>query len=66
MVKFQCKRSGNFVSFTNEDDIRGLRLHEGYIEVKEIENEEIKKEVKEEVLIPEFTKVNKQRGRPKK
>lgn len=32
-VTFQCKRSGNFVSFTNENDIAGLRKHEGYNEV---------------------------------
>jgi len=37
-VTFQCKRSGNTVSFTNEQDIRGLRQHEGYIEIKENED----------------------------
>ena len=37
-VTFRCKRSGNTVSFTNEQDIRGLRQHEGYIEIKENEN----------------------------
>jgi hypothetical protein len=69
-VKFKCKRSGNFVSFTNEIDIAGLRIHEGYIEVKEeIKNEEIKEATKTEVLIPVFQqteKAIKQRGRPKK
>ena len=34
-ITFKCVRSGNFVSFTNEDDIAGLRKHEGYIEVKD-------------------------------
>jgi hypothetical protein len=34
-VTFQCKRSGNFVSFTNENDIAGLRKHEGYNELVE-------------------------------
>jgi len=33
MAVFQCKRSGNRVSFSNEDDIRGLRCHEGYVEI---------------------------------
>lgn len=32
-VFFRCKRSGNLVSFTNENDIAGLRKHEGYEEV---------------------------------
>jgi len=35
MTTFRCKRSGNTVSFTNENDIAGLRLHEGYEEVIE-------------------------------
>jgi len=43
-VTFQCKRSGNFVSFSNENDIAGMRKHEGY---KEISNE-----IKEEVQAP--------------
>lgn len=37
MTKFKCIRSGNFVSFTNENDIIGMRKHEGYIEVKDVE-----------------------------
>lgn len=32
-VSFRCKRSGNVVKFTNENDIAGLRKHEGYEEV---------------------------------
>ncbi len=32
-VVFRCKRSGNVVSFTNENDISGMRKHEGYEEV---------------------------------
>jgi hypothetical protein len=56
-VKFQCKRSGNFISFTNENDIAGLRKHEGYKEVvDEIEDEEVQAPTKE-VL---------KRGRPAK
>ncbi len=30
---FKCIRSGNFVSFTLEGDIAGMRNHEGYIEM---------------------------------
>ena len=57
-VTFQCKRSGNFVSFTNENDIAGLRKHEGYNEVSEHGNqEEIQQEAPKEVL---------KRGRPAK
>ena len=59
MATFQCKASGNRVSFSNEDDIRGLREHEGYFEVFE--------EPKDET--PSFLKpveIVKQRGRPKK
>ena len=43
-VTFQCIRSGNRVSFTNENDIAGLRKHEGYKEIFD--------EVKEEVQAP--------------
>lgn len=34
---FRCIRSGNTVSFTNENDIEGMRKHEGYVEVKDVE-----------------------------
>lgn len=33
MATFRCKRSGNTVAFLNEDDIRQMRVHEGYDEV---------------------------------
>lgn len=62
MVTFRCKRSGNTVSFTNENDIAGLRKHEGYEEVK----------VTEELVIPDFIKSVEQpapvkrMGRPRK
>jgi hypothetical protein len=36
-VTFRCNRSGNTVSFTNENDIEGLRKHESYTEVKDVE-----------------------------
>jgi hypothetical protein len=48
-VTFRCKRSGNTVSFTNEEDIRGLRAHEGYTEVIPNEKED-RKETPEKVL----------------
>lgn len=37
MATFRCKRSGNCVSFINDGDIAGLRAHEGYTEVKDVE-----------------------------
>lgn len=54
-VTFRCKRSGNVVKFTNENDIAGLRKHEGYEEVIEQKKEED----------PIATIVVKARGRPK-
>lgn len=59
-VAFRCKRSGNVVKFTNENDIAGLRKHEGYEEVKDeaIETIEIEKTTPKEVL--------KKLGRPAK
>jgi hypothetical protein len=32
-VVFKCRRSGNCVRFSNENDIAGMRKHEGYEEV---------------------------------
>jgi len=55
-VTFQCIRSGNRVSFTNENDIAGLRKHEGYKEIINEVKEEIQQEAPKEVL---------KRGRPK-
>jgi hypothetical protein len=68
VVTFRCKRSGNCVSFSNENDIAGLRKHEGYIEVKENGHEEVKEikspdETGKEVLKREVLKL---KGRPKK
>ena len=37
MAAFRCLRSGHTVSFTNENDIAGLRKHEGYEEIKDVE-----------------------------
>lgn len=55
-VFFRCKRSGNTVGFTNEDDIAQLRKHESYEEVKN------QSAVPEEQPVQETAK----RGRPKK
>jgi len=54
-VTFRCIRSGNTVSFTNENDIKGLREHEGYVEVTDAETTktvkiEPPKETSKEVL----------------
>lgn len=46
-VFFKCKRSGNLVSFTNENDIEQLRKHEGYSEVKQDEKVKVEKAPKE-------------------
>jgi len=63
-VTFRCLRSGNTVSFTNENDIRGLRENEGYTEVKDAETtqtiqDQSKQASTEEVLKPRM-------GRPRK
>jgi hypothetical protein len=64
-VIFRCKRSGNTVSFHNEDDIAGLRKHEGYTEVIgnaetaktiETESQEAASSTHEEVLKPRRTR----------
>jgi len=66
MVTFRCKRSGNTVSFTNENDIAGLRIHESYEEVIETPSflrsdyDDIKYEH------PEVIDAVKPKGRPKK
>lgn len=65
MATFQCKRSGNRVSFSNEDDIRGLREHEGYVEVTD--EPVVVAPLKDDT--PAFlqpVEPVKQRGRPKK
>jgi len=57
-VTFQCVRSGNRVSFTNENDIAGLRKHEGYREISDV-TPVVEESVKE---MPKQMK----RGRPSK
>ena len=54
-VTFRCKRSGNTVSFSNENDIAGLRAHEGYEEIGNGLQEEIKEEVE---VVPSFLAVD--------
>lgn len=63
MTTFRCNRSGNTVSFTNENDIEGLRKHEGYTEVKDAETTET---VEAEPPAPPAKEVLKRRGRPPK
>ena len=45
-VIFKCKRSGNTVSFSNENDVAGMRKHEGYTEVKDAEADKTIKIIK--------------------
>lgn len=42
-VTFRCKVSGNLVDFESEYDIKGMRKHDGYEEVKEVVKDEVKK-----------------------
>lgn len=63
MTTFKCKRSGNFVSFSNVNDVEGLRKHEGYEEVhaetiKAIETKSPKTTTKEVLTL--------RKGRPPK
>ena len=63
-VTFRCKRSGNTVSFTSEHDIAGLRKHEEYEEVQDVETPKTienkpQQTSTEEVLKPRM-------GRPRK
>lgn len=69
MTTFQCLRSGNLVSFSNEDDIKQLRSHEGYKEIQHEEEDPIQKvshENAHEDTGQEVLKkvVQKKRGRP--
>ncbi len=66
-VVFRCKRSGNTVSFTHEDDIAGLRKHEGYEEVVCPPVTSATPEP-ETTQMPDFLKPTeeKRRGRPRK
>lgn len=53
-IKFKCKHSGNVFEFFTEHDIKTMRVHDEYEEVKE---EEIKTEtVKKTVQKPQKSK----------
>lgn len=54
-VEFRCKRSGNTVSFSREEDIASMRKEQGYEEVKDAVQE-----IKREEAIKKVV------GRPKK
>lgn len=54
MAKFKCKQSGNVFEFLNEHDIKTMRTHSSYEEVKE-DMQEVKEEPQKRTL-----------GRPKK
>lgn len=56
-VKFRCLRSGNLVSFSLQGDIDGMRKHEGYKEVIENADENVKQD--------DPVTVVQKRGRPK-
>ena len=62
MVRFRCKRSGNFVAFSSEDDINHMRKHEGYEEIQHETSPD------EAVQIPQApqAEVLKKRVRPRK
>jgi hypothetical protein len=62
-VTFRCKRSGNTVSFTNLDDIEGLRKHEGYTEVFSTQGEAYGENEKVQETPAEVLIVKKRRGR---
>lgn len=67
VVKFQCIRSGNFISFSNESDIEETRRNEAYREIKNEIQETIKEtSANENANANETGQMLKQRGRPKK
>lgn len=43
MAKFKCNQSGNVFEFLTEHDIKTMRTHPGYSEIKEEETQEPKK-----------------------
>lgn len=65
MATFRCKRSGNTVSFTNPDDIKGLRAHEGYEEINHETHEKIEVQSPPEETRQVLIQVPKKRGRPR-
>ncbi len=63
MTTFKCKRSGNFVSFSNVNDVEGLRKHEGY---EEVDAETIKTIEVQSPKAPAKEVLTLKRGRPVK
>ena len=63
-VVFRCKRSGNTVSFANAGDIEGMRKHEGYTEVKNVETDKTIKIESQQTSAEEVLK--RKPGRPSK
>lgn len=41
MAKFKCQQSGNVFEFVNEHDIKTMRSHPSYVEVIEVQVEEL-------------------------
>ena len=62
-VTFKCKQTGNTVTFRDEVDIVGMRLHPEYTEVQST-NEVLPE--KEQVFLAEEQEQPKRVGRPKK
>lgn len=51
MAKFRCRLTGNVFEFVHEFDIKDMREHPQYDEVKEIPNGlQVKKTTKEKVI----------------
>lgn len=65
MANFRCNSNGTIISFTNEDDIAGLRKHEGYTEVLDEKANETKTTIQEPAP-EEKRQVLIRRGRPPK
>ena len=61
--QFRCIRSGNVVSFSNEDDIRSTRSNESYEEIK---NETNANEAVQIPQAPEAEVLKRKPGRPRK
>lgn len=61
MIRFRCKRSGNFITLYNENDIEGLRKCDHYEEMPdETLQHPSPKESTSEPVVP------KRRGRPRR
>lgn len=63
-VTFRCIRSGNTVSFTNENDIEGVRKLESYVEVKDAETTETVKIEPQQAPTKEVLKLKRKASMP--